>query len=1769
MSSFSYRRRARAVIALIATRDREQLLLSRAIPSILAQTLPPDRLVIVLDRTENEMSEEALATFARRVRSRCGNLPVTVFRNRRTSQCAAGAWNSGIDHLHRDRDRLKAKSDRCFVTILDDDDAWEPDHIELCLEAAVAADLDMVAAGLIRHERPDDVGHRHAVPEALDAREQFIRGQHIQGSNLFVRLDMLLKAGLFDEHMPSCTDRDLCIRLADLPDLRFGRIERHTVHHYADPRPDRLSAPASAAKLDGLSRFWRKYSDRFDEAARRECAERANKLFGWVSPEPKVNTIIDVAPLAQPQRRVSLVAGFVTDAKPRGHVRGLLEDLLEIASNPGVTRLVVVVVENGPLPNEAPRPLHALASEFAAKGLEVRLITIEEQRRDWERGLLVDTPDPTRQRLPIAVSRTVLNAYVARTALEFPSAWAWILDDDKRLCVRVDCGHGTVVTRPSPDLAALCCLQDRGVDVVIGPDTDAAPLPFVATLRMQLLDLQHNMRIIEAMRPETEWPDRTISEEQDRRALRDSHYDFARSTEHLETPFTLKPMRECNTAGQMLRLVASRVDRLLAGEAVFRPLTVDAECLPVEKAKPSTQRGGSAIVFDPKVLLEYPHTLASIGDEFVRRSDMLVTQLMRDQMGLCIVMHPAASVCHDRRFTTSASLDDRVLREDVLGYALYRAVSEIIEQRTPESRRRPLLAWDPGEIKRAVKLARKYINERLAAVSLSGLRVVGLAEVIRSITRNLVSSGNAIEWSSERDAIERICGEMDRICGEFKPNAISAFADSIRSEVREQDIRNALQSMDGLINEYRATQGRSPEMDADWVTAREERARALLGKHYRFKEVRLLGAGGEGIVFTDDVNVYKVFDLLKERPKHDTLKTLVKYRDRPEQARRLYPLTRVEERDGTLVVVYPYEPSEPYAGGRGRELIELLRECKVKDIVCRNVHPKNLRVTPAGLRLVDYGLDIRPFSEAGFRSMAERAWLCWRWAHRPDLSELMRRALRDKSLPELDGFDRFWTALNDEHPSATEVVSAIVDPIVLEIPARRVLDYGCGKKGHSARRLSEAGLEVVGFDPGMDMSARWSTVGVVPESLTLTTDRVAALGRGPFDAVISSLVLCEMGNGFEYERALADIRVAVRDGGIALVTVCNPFGTFGGPTPLHRRRDLPAEVDYQDSFWYTENAEASVGRQEFHRPLWRIERDLLRHGLRVERRIESLTVDLDRFEPASDFMTLLCRPVGLKGPSCPASLLIKTCAMEAVTIERQVMHLVSQLEGPRAFHERVLAIDSLPDGFVRQHAPADLDELLRAAERLVKRGVVDRLIVGPGPGTEARRVLRDWFGLDSEGTHTADGAPLTTSLLGFEECVGDFILQVDSDLLIVRRDHGHDYLGEMMAAIEAMPSAIMASLNVPRAWPVAFTTGSEFGPWRVEVRGCLLHRQRLLAARPFPNDLEGTTPSLSWHRAMDEAAKDGRITSLRGGSNNFGFVHTPNELKRSLADWMLLLDLAEKGHCPREQMGKVDLVGGPLQWIPRNRTEPFVFVITGRNVPPGRAQRCVESLVAQRKTDWGAVLIDDGSSELHRMSLLHAIAPWHDSITLIQPRERCGQMANLVLAIRHICTNPESVIITLDLDDVLLDTAVLERVEAEYNRGADVTVGSMLRTDKHVEYPVTFDSPRRARGGNVWQHLRTFRKRLFDAIPDYDLRIDGQYAEIAVDWAFMIPIVEMAERPMWIREPLYLYEPSGLGKGADRADRESQIGAIVSKQPRPTRACGDQAHATRQGEAAQ
>ena len=512
------------------------------------------------------------------------------------------------------------------------------------------------------------------------------------------------------------------------------------------------------------------------------------------------------------------------------------------------------------------------------------------------------------------------------------------------------------------------------------------------------------------------------------------------------------------------------------------------------------------------------------------------------------------------------------------------------------------------------------------------------------------------------------------------------------------------------------------------------------------------------------------------------------------------------------------------------------------------------------------------------------------------------------------------------------------------------------------------------------------------------------------------------------------------------------------------------------------------------------------------------------------------------------SLLIKTCVMEWRGIERLVRHLVEQLEMPARFAEKVVVVDNFQGPFARQYDEPDPDSHRAAMELLLADGVVDRVVYAPDDQVAIEATYRRWFGVESIETHSANGQQLFATLYGFESCTGDYVLQVDSDLLIFRHDGGHDYLGEMVDVLRTDANALFVPLSICHSEPVPYTHRGPNGDWRVEVRGCLFDRERLKSVLPVANEVEGGRLTLAWHRALDRfiAATDYR--SYRGGDPRTAFIHVPNDRKGDHSEWMGILESVERGHLPPVQVGKVELTGTPSDWAGPKRYEPFVFVICGRNMEPGRFKRCFESVVGQSVGDWGAVVVDDASTNGFGDYARTLLTGYVDRVTLVRNQQRRGGMYNTWNSVVNFCADPESVIITLDADDALTGEYVLGRVRAEYEDGADATVGSMLRLDKEAIYPPNFDNPRWW-DSNVWQHLRTFRKRLFDAIDTEDLKIDGEWIDLAADWAFMVPIIEMASSPRYISEPLYLYEPAEPKTDDRRRVRDAVIARVLAKPP--------------------
>ena len=255
------------IVVVIPTKDRPTKL-ARAISSVYAQSILPHLLIVV---GEKDSDLEAV----RRDGDPSGGkkVPQAFLVNRRARNLS-GSVNTAFTHLLEQ----DFEPQLTYVSLLDDDDEWEPKYLQKCIELASNQNLDWVIAGITRHEAEDGEGINLSIPKLLKASQFLITNPHVQGSNLFVRFATLLKAGCFDENLRSTTDRDLCIRLLNLGDTRVGLVREHLVHHMASGL-DRLSTPGSEAKRNGLIAFYQKYNLAMLAQERDGFVHRATTVF--------------------------------------------------------------------------------------------------------------------------------------------------------------------------------------------------------------------------------------------------------------------------------------------------------------------------------------------------------------------------------------------------------------------------------------------------------------------------------------------------------------------------------------------------------------------------------------------------------------------------------------------------------------------------------------------------------------------------------------------------------------------------------------------------------------------------------------------------------------------------------------------------------------------------------------------------------------------------------------------------------------------------------------------------------------------------------------------------------------------------------------------------------------------------------------------------------------------------------------------------------------------------------------------------------------------------------------------------------------------------------------------------------------------------------------------------------------------------------------------------------------------------------------------------
>lgn len=186
------------ITVILPTRDRPEWLRAAA-RAVLAQSLPPEELVVVEDG-EPRSAEAALQGLAERTSVRVG----IVAGPRRGP---AAARNAGLGAARGE-----------LVAFLDDDDLWVPEKLAWQARWLTAYPrLGLLGTACVRTVTPEAGGWRsrgRALPPSRVSRSALLRANRLTTSSVVARRECFRECGGFDESLPLAQDWDMWLRIA-------------------------------------------------------------------------------------------------------------------------------------------------------------------------------------------------------------------------------------------------------------------------------------------------------------------------------------------------------------------------------------------------------------------------------------------------------------------------------------------------------------------------------------------------------------------------------------------------------------------------------------------------------------------------------------------------------------------------------------------------------------------------------------------------------------------------------------------------------------------------------------------------------------------------------------------------------------------------------------------------------------------------------------------------------------------------------------------------------------------------------------------------------------------------------------------------------------------------------------------------------------------------------------------------------------------------------------------------------------------------------------------------------------------------------------------------------------------------------------------------------------------------------------------------------------------------------------------------------------------
>ena len=688
------------IIVIIATKNRYQFLL-KSLESVKKQTVKPDQIIVTSDSHDSEIIKE---------QELCEKYDAIWIKNKFSHNYAGNLNTALVYYLSNSLNDLW-DIQNTYIAFLDDDDSWKNNYLKECKKIISKYPYDFVVCGLNRCINEKLIEHEKVDKNTkLNIHHFLSTNPGIQGSNTFIKLTTLLKAGCFDEHLNSTTDRDLFTRVMML-EPKYFIIDKYLVN--VDISEHNRLTTNTLQKSQSLRIFYQKYQGLMTKKDLVDFKERALNKFNC---DPSfLDSKIEVnKPTLSSKNIVHKKDIKILDKLPNLLIGVIISDyslfktMMNEFINLDYTNKKILFITNWILSNEQYQDVdqflkNKVKNQYFWINLEmikqrIQTDNLFKQTVTFNNYYKIDINNLNKLN-SIALSRMILNYYLYETAAQ--KEVVWIIDDDMQFHYEIY-QNEQIISLPINIKQLISYYYTKSYDMVIGNYSNFPPVPFLSTLRTNLVDyLYKNVLLQKAY-------DKNLS------FLKNYYYDLdSTNIKNYEWSWytTCTDLNTIFNQQNTTRKLFSEDDQYLTENEVIN-------------------RGGNSLIFN-KEILKIPNASLILGEIIARRSDYFFV-LNAKYKGFKII-NTNFCLSHCPRIFYEYSYEKEVdkFTSDLIGYSFTSAYSYLINNNIKIELEDFDLNKETHWLNLFQNVFKKALKSRLSLFILNYFRIIGILNILQ------------------------------------------------------------------------------------------------------------------------------------------------------------------------------------------------------------------------------------------------------------------------------------------------------------------------------------------------------------------------------------------------------------------------------------------------------------------------------------------------------------------------------------------------------------------------------------------------------------------------------------------------------------------------------------------------------------------------------------------------------------------------------------------------------------------------------------------------------------------------------------------------------------------------------------------------------------------------------------------------------------------------------------------------------------------------------